>query len=104
MENWPISRERYGRNMGITQCWILGRLPGTAVKPWKIDQPSNPPPHIHNAFCQTRAFWGRWGQGLGSVFLIVGVHFWRLIWPRTIGLPPFVKSRTYAKLIALKES
>jgi hypothetical protein len=57
-----------------------------------------------NAFGQTRAFWGRWGQGLGSVFLIVGVHFWRLIWPRSIGLPPFVKSRTYAKLIALKES
>ena len=54
-----------------------------------IDQPSNPPPHIHNAFGQTRAFWGRWGQGLGSGFLIVGVHFWRLIWPRTIRLPPF---------------
>ena len=41
-----------------------------------------------NAFCQAREFWGRWGQGLGSHFLIVGVHFWRLIWPRTIGLPP----------------
>ena len=81
---------------------ILQEPSGQAVP--KINRLRKPLGVNFNAFCHAREFCGRWGQGLGSVVLIAGVHFWRLIWPRAIGLPPLVKSRTYAKLIALKDS
>ena len=42
---------------------------------------------------------GRWGPGVGGGVLVAGVHFWRLIWPRAIGLPPLNKSRAHGKSI-----